>query len=84
MSRSVKKNPVCGMTGAPSEKGNKQKASRAVRKRVKQKIGELRVGALDPDEAILPEPLEVADPYDFAKDGKMRFDPKGLPKLMRK
>jgi len=84
MTHSFKKNPVGGNVGAPSEKKDKQLASRAVRKKVKMKLEEVKVGIVDPEEVLLPDELEIASNYDFSKDGKSRFDPEEYPKGMRK
>ena len=75
MSRSFKKNPICGHTMATSEKKDKRIANRTHRR-----INKTRINSGQ-------EPLElreVSDPWGMDKDGKQRFDPKEHPKLMKK
>jgi len=75
MSRSRRKNPICGWTRAESEKKDKQLANRAFRRRVR--------GALATDRAI-PDRREVSQVYMWDKDGKLVFDPRAWPEGMRK
>ena len=75
MSRSKKRTPVCGIAAAPSEKDDKRRANRKLRRKTR---------AGDPENA--PDRREVADVWAMAKDGKIRFDPAapGNQKLLRK
>lgn len=75
MSRSRRKNPICGWTCAESEKQDKRLANRAFRRRVK---GALATGR------IMPDRREVHNVWTFAKDGTQRFDPDKWPEGMRK
>lgn len=76
MSRSRKKNPFVGITTARSEKDDKRKVSRRVRRRVRQiPLGE-RTDRLD---------SRLHDgAWMFSKDGRMRFDPAARPEHLRK
>lgn len=76
MSRSRRKTPVAGIAGT-SDKADKQKASRKLRRIVKER---LTTGRYD----SLPRKREASDVWGFSKDGKMRFDPGRWPRLMRK
>lgn len=64
MSRSRRKSPVRGVTGARSEKTEKRKLNRALRNRTKRKIMK------DPELEVPPDPRELKDVWDMAKDGK--------------
>lgn len=64
MSRSRKKAPISGVTGASSEKAEKRKLNRAVRSRTKRAI------LKDPELEVPPHPRELKDVWDMAKDGK--------------
>jgi len=64
MSRSRKKTPAGGMTNARSEKDDKRRANRKLRRKT-------RAG----DPANAPAIREVSDVWVFQKDGKVRFDP---------
>lgn len=77
MSRSRKKTPVRGVTGARSEKTDKRQINRALRKRVRKTLLD------DPERLIAPDRREVRDVWDMAKDGKYFLkDPR--PKDLRK
>lgn len=77
MSRSRKKTPVRGVTGAPSEKADKRQINRALRKRGRKTLQD------DPERLIAPDRREVRDVWDMAKDGKYFLkDPR--PKDLRK
>jgi hypothetical protein len=76
MSRSRRKNPICGNAKAESEKEDKQRANRVFRRREKDAIRKRK----DPPEDI----NEVITDWDMAKDGKQRFDPERWPEGMRK
>jgi hypothetical protein len=69
---------VTGVTTAPSEKAETAAASRVLRHLTR------RVLHAAPDVAVLPDRREVSDPWCMSKDGKMRFDPRAHPKLLRK
>ena len=77
MSRSRKKTPITGVTLAESEKQDKAKSHRRYRKAVKL--------AISPDlETPLPTERQLTNPWDMAKEGKSRYDPRPAPKQMRK
>jgi hypothetical protein len=65
MSRSYRHTPIFGTTGCPSEKLDKQKANRALRKAAQKSIR--RRGS---DELVVPVIREVSDVWCFGKDGK--------------
>jgi hypothetical protein len=75
MSRSKKKTPFCGLSKAGSEKDDKRRANRTLRRKAR---------AGDPENA--PVLRAVADVWAMAKDGKVRFDPAASRnrKLLRK
>lgn len=75
MSRSRRKNPVCGLTTARSEKQDKQLSNRAWRRRVRGAIATGRE---------IPDRREIHNVWTFAKDGTQRFDPVKWPEGMRK
>lgn len=75
MSRSKKKTKIHGITTAETEKSNKQKANRKLRRIVKERLKLKKEN--------LPRLREVSDVWDFDKDGKIYK--KNIPKeLMRK
>ena len=76
MSRSQRKSPVIGITTARTEKQDKREYNRALRHKVRQ--------AIHLDEEVLPDLKEVSSPWNMAKDGKQRFNPRHQPKLLRK
>ena len=78
MARSRRKTPACGATAAESEKQDKQKSHRKVRRRVCQML------RADPEADPLPVEIQLTNPYSMAKDGKVRFDPTTYPQLLRK
>lgn len=78
MARSHRKTPICGMTTARSEKDDKKIAHSRMRAAVHTHL----MSGRDPD--VMPLTREVCNVWDFAKDGKQRFDPARHPKLMRK
>jgi hypothetical protein len=78
MSRSTKRTPVCGMTGAPSEKQDKRLYNRRYRRMCKQVLH------VNPACELLPHLREYSNPWAMDKDGKWWFDPKERPELMRK
>ncbi len=77
MSRSRRKTPVAGITTSDSEKQDKRRANRKLRRRVRAIL------PAEPD-AVLPDLREVSSVWGFDKDGKQRFDPESHPRLMRK
>jgi len=78
MSRSTRKRSIAGVTAAASEKRDKQKANRTLRRLAKVR---LQQGAA---ERVLPVKREVIDPWSMAKEGKLYFDAASSPKRMRK
>jgi hypothetical protein len=78
MSRSKKRTPVCGNTGACSEKQDKSLYNRRYRRACKQALH------VNPKCELLPHLREYSNPWVMHKDGKARFDPKVRPELMRK
>ncbi len=75
MSRSKKKTKIHGNTIAKSEKENKQKANRKLRRIVKQKVNS--------GDTELPELREVSNVWSFDKDGK-RYNSEMTEKELRK
>lgn len=65
MSRSKKKTPKRGITGASSEKEDKRDANRKLRRKTKQQVNK--------EDEILLELREVSNVWGFGKDGKI-FD----------
>lgn len=78
MSRSRRKTPVTGITTATSEKQDKRSANRRIRQRVKRRLDE------NPETEVVPLERETSNVWAMEKDGKLRFDPKLHPDLMRK
>jgi len=78
MSRSKKRTPVCGMTSARSEKQDKRLYNRRYRRICKQIIH------ADPTRELLPSLSEYSNTWAMDKDGKVRFDPRNRPELLRK
>lgn len=62
MSKSYKKNPIFGHASS-SEKKDKRRANRKLRKKIKQ--------SMNREFDILPYLREVSDVWGFAKDGKI-------------
>jgi len=75
MSRSKKKTKISGITGAKSEKIEKQDANRKQRRIVKQKVKS--------GEEEFPNKRETSNVWTFSKDGKM-YDSDMEEKEMRK
>ena len=75
MSRSRRKTPIFGMTGARSEKQDKRLANRALRRKFKESIGA--------DAEVYPIIEDVSNVWSFEKDGK-HFWPQASKKDMRK
>jgi hypothetical protein len=78
MSRSKRRTPVCGMTSASSEKQDKRLYNRRYRRVCKQAIH------ADPAQELLPLLREYSNTGAMDKDGKVRFDPRARPELLRK
>jgi hypothetical protein len=72
MSRSFRHRPFAGITTSDSEKKDKQIEHRAERAAVRESLSAFR----EPD-------LRPRGQY-WDKDGKMRFDPKKYPEMLRK
>jgi len=75
MSRSKRKTPVRGICGSRhhiSEKTEKRKANRKMRR--KNKV--LLETSSNLDQLLFKHKDEVEDVYGWSKDGKIRFDPK--------
>jgi hypothetical protein len=78
VSRSKKKTPVAGITGACSEKQDKRLYNRRYRHVCKQAL------RVCPERELMPHIREYSNPWAMDKDGKVRFDPQKFPKWMRK
>lgn len=68
MSRSRKKNPVCGITCSDSEKQDKRIINRALR-RISRAITKK-----DEGDSIYPLKNSILSLWEMDKDGKQRFD----------
>jgi hypothetical protein len=64
MARSRRKTPIIGITGAVSEKAEKQAAHRKERRKVRAVLS----GRAEAD--VLPHTREVSNPWSMSKDGK--------------
>lgn len=93
MSRSCKHTSICGITKARSEKADKvrghKRLRRLVNSRMQPHIKWCRIKwqcdtAHELTDSLLPDRREVDNVYDHAKDGKQVFDPGKYPKGMRK
>ncbi len=82
MSRSRRSAPVTGITTAVSDKEWKREVNRKLRHAADRVLQQLP--AADPDALVLPVLNEVANQFSGPKDGKLRFDPRRHPRLMRK
>lgn len=71
MSRSVKKTPIGGITSAESEKWEKKKWHRKLRKQTKQVLASTHYDQELLEETILPDVHDVSDPWTMRKDGKI-------------
>jgi hypothetical protein len=81
MSRSKRKTPIAGNTGASSEKEDKQIWHRTFRRKIKSLLH------LDDEDAeiMYPEVKEVSNPWLMDKDGKGLYDwDKELEKKIRR
>ncbi|HEX6910544.1 MAG TPA: hypothetical protein VF142_09115 [Longimicrobium sp.] len=77
MSRSRRRTPVRGLTTSESEKQDKRRANRKLRRKVRVTL------STEPD-GVLPALREVSCAWAFDKDGKVRFDPDRRAAWMRK
>lgn len=75
MSRSRKKTPIHGITGAPSEAWDKRQWHKRLRARERDRL------ITDPESEPTHE-NEISTPWDMNKDGKVYYP--GDKKLMRK
>lgn len=75
MSRSRKKTPISGITKSDSEKLDKRDANRRERRINKELLKK---------EKELKHIREVSDVWTFNKDGKVVFNEKKYPNMMRK
>ncbi len=75
MSRSRKKTPISGITKSDSEKLDKRDANRRERRINKELLKK---------EKELKRIREVSDIWTFNKDGKVVFNEKKYPEMMRK
>lgn len=77
MARSKRKTPVRAVTTAESEKADKVASHRRIRRAVRQIVPRSA-------DAVLPLEKELTNSDSMSKDGKLRFDPKQSPRLLRK
>ncbi len=78
MSRSRRKSPITGMTGAPSDHPWKKAAARKLRHAVRQSLK----ATLDGDR-FAGKRWDLVNPWSSDKDGKFWFGPR-RPELLRK
>jgi len=78
MARSRRKRPIAGITMASSEKWEKRKANRRIRRRVKESL------AADPEAEVLPHRRELSSVWAMGKDGKRWYDPYRFAEISRK
>jgi hypothetical protein len=79
MSRSRRHSPITGITTARSEKLFKQASNQVLRQKQKKAMRD------DPNAAVLPlRSREAVDPWKGPTDGKLHFNPRKHPRLMRK
>lgn len=72
MSRSYRRHPIHGLA-ADSDKDDKRRARRLWRRRCRQLISSTPPEELD--DLILPALRELSSVWDFAKDGKVYWEP---------
>ena len=77
LSRSRKKTPIRGVTGARSEKADKRQVNKALRQRARKALN------ANPEVPVPPDRRSVRDVWDMAKDGKY-FLKHPRPKDLRK
>lgn len=75
MSRSRRREPICGITTSETEKWWKRAIHAAVRVRVRSRHYD--------DHSLMPDIKEVGMSYG-PKDGKQRINPDDHPEIMRK
>jgi len=82
MARSYRKSPFCGTCGG-SDKADKAAANRVLRRVTREALR-----GYDAEVDVLPELRDVSDVWNFAKDGKIRFedhpDDEFVARLLRK
>ena len=76
MARSRRKTPIVPITTCVSEKQEKRKANRALRKAVRH--------AIATEAEVMPVANDVSNVWSMSKDGKMYVNPKQDPRVMRK
>lgn len=81
MSRSRRHTPITGVTCSDSEKWEKRKANRKLRRLIREAVRKM---VDSEDEPVLPEAREVSDVWDWSKDGKIYWGEDEDPKLFRK
>ena len=74
MSRSRKKRPFCGITCSDSEKWDKRRANRKLRRINKERIRK----AVDPDDILPLKKRDVSEIWVFAKDENTMLNQKTL------
>lgn len=84
MSRSRKKQAICGITSAESEKKDKVSTHRKLRKTEKTLCAMSNIEIID--DVIFPKKQEVSNKYLYAKDGKQKISKKSeyYKKCLRK
>lgn len=78
MSRSFKKNPICGWTTCESEKDDKRFANRRIRR-----VNKILLEKYQSEDELKDRKL-LYDVWSLGKDGKQVFNPIEFPELMRK
>lgn len=77
MAKSYKKHNILGLTTAESEKEDKQIANRKLRRKANQVSGKAKLSE-DGNDVDYPDMKEVADTWNFAKDGKQIVSDKSI------
>lgn len=72
MSRSRRKLPITGMTGARSEKADKRTAAQRARAQSRQAL------LCAPGDVLAPDRKAAGSPWSFAKDGKHWWNPRDM------
>jgi hypothetical protein len=78
MSRSRRRTPIVGHTKAESEKKDKQRANRRIRRVTRVKLRS------NPEQDLLPHVRELSDPWMMSKDGKQWLARPDDPRDLRK
>ena len=78
MSRSVRKTPIAGVVPVASENADKRRANKTTRRLAKNSLRSTD------DTRPMPIKREAIDPWNMAKEGKVRFNPNSDRKRMRK